>query len=294
VLQAIRLGAHLAATDVKISHIFSSDLQRAAKTADAIRVAQATQPREVKQLLLLREQDFGFCEGKQFFQRPKDGNKTDKDAHFEAHRNDPGFRGVESKESMRARVDAFIDGYLLRLFEDVQDENSVVVVAHGIILSHLWKAILKRFHSGNIAVATGLLAADRGFSLEHLGGWSNTGYLDLEIKPSADVALAVPKIQMAAAPILEPPQPLENAPLAAPAASALVHSPSASIPIISNRAIGAEAQRPIFPNMLLVVKAVNSLEHLKGLKKTGGGIGSSQHDSSQKAMDSFFKKRQIG
>jgi len=43
----------------------------------------------------------------------------------------------------------------------------------------------------------------------------------------------------------------------------------------------------------LVVKAVNSQEHLKGLKKTRGGIGSLKHDSNQKTVDSFFKKRRL-
>jgi hypothetical protein len=58
----------------------------------------------------------------------------------------------------------------------------------------------------------------------------------------------------------------------------------------------AAAKIPPLPkllNMSLVVKAVNSQEHLKGLKKTRGGIGSLKHDESQKTMDSFFKKRRI-
>jgi hypothetical protein len=46
--------------------------------------------------------------------------------------------------------------------------------------------------------------------------------------------------------------------------------------------------------MSLVVKAVNSQEHLKGLKKTRGGIGSSKHDEKQKTMDSFFKRQKLG
>jgi hypothetical protein len=42
-----------------------------------------------------------------------------------------------------------------------------------------------------------------------------------------------------------------------------------------------------------VVNAVNSQEHLKGLKKTRGGIGNLKHDSNQQKVDSFFKKRKL-
>ncbi|KAM5343217.1 hypothetical protein ACJ41O_014183 [Fusarium nematophilum] len=37
------------------------------------------------------------------------------------------------------------------------------------------------------------------------------------------------------------------------------------------------------------VEKMNCVEHLKGLKKTRGGIGSAKFDAKQKTMDSFFK-----
>lgn len=39
----------------------------------------------------------------------------------------------------------------------------------------------------------------------------------------------------------------------------------------------------------LTVVRVNALDHLHGLKRTRGGIGSAKFDSKQKTMDSFFK-----
>ncbi|RGP68932.1 hypothetical protein FLONG3_7993 [Fusarium longipes] len=37
------------------------------------------------------------------------------------------------------------------------------------------------------------------------------------------------------------------------------------------------------------IAKINSVEHLKGLRKTRGGIGSAKFDAKQKTMDSFFK-----
>ncbi|TVY41969.1 hypothetical protein LSUB1_G002422 [Lachnellula subtilissima] len=278
VLQAARLGAHLAATGVKVSHIFSSDLQRAANTAEAIRVAQSPTPQAVVQLHLLREQDFGFYEGKTFSQRPRD--PSGRDAHLDAHRNDPGFRDVESKEFMMARVDAFVDVHLLPLFAVVRDEHSIVVVAHGIILNYLWRNILKRFPTANVAVAA---SADRGLSLDYIGVWSNTGVLDLEVKMRPGVIPVQEKPTYG--PPLEVPPTLSSAEAGPPELSQQYTGLS------SSATISAPVSRPMLPHMLLAVKAVNNLEHLNGLKKTRGGIGSLKHDPTQKTMESFFKKR---
>lgn len=287
VLQANRLGTHLSASDVKISHIFSSDLQRAFKTAEAIRIAQVPTPTETVRTELIREQDFGFYEGKQFFERPREGNKSGKEAHQDAHHNEPGFKDVESKDSMRTRSDSFIDAHLVKLLHRVPEDHTVAVVAHGIILSHLWRALLKRFHPGRVSAGRGIENPGNGFSLEYLGGWSNTGYLDLEVKPTTDNGFVEEASK------IDPTPPT----LSTPADSVSEHTVTPEL-----------LQKPSMPppntlptlqprskllNMSLVVKAVNSKEHLLGLKKTRGGIGNLEHDSKQKTVDSFFKKRRI-
>ncbi|KAH8778979.1 histidine phosphatase superfamily, partial [Hyaloscypha finlandica] len=262
VLQANRLGSHLADSGVRVSHLFSSDLQRAFITAEAVREAQLQSPAETTTLQLLREQDFGSLEGKKFFERPREGNKTGKDAHLEARRDEPGFVEVESIESMRTRVETFIDAHLVQLMHEVEEDTSVAVVAHGIILGHLWKAILKRFHPFVTVGPDVVQSKAPGFSLEYLSGWSNTGYLDLEVKRRA--ASSHETSEPGPAPIVQPALDASLAP-----------SPPRSM-----------------EELHLVVKAVNSKEHLKHLKKTRGGIGSLKHDSNQKKVDSFFKKRQ--
>jgi hypothetical protein len=256
-------------------------------------------------LELLREQDFGFYEGKQFFDRPKEGNKSGRKAHLEAHRNEEGFVDVESKESMRIRVNTFIDSHLLGLLGEAHKDHGIAVVAHGIILSHLWRAILRRFHPANIVVS-GVQEAEREFSLEYLGNWSNTGYLDLEIKPDAIVAVEYstpPTVIECATSVETPPGPAQRHSLSTSNESSNLDpssttqaSPGSATLQQSAPISPTAAEIPPIPKLLnlsLVVKAVNSQEHLKGLKKTRGGIGNLKHDESQKTVDSFFKKRRI-
>jgi len=310
VLEANRLSNHLATTGMKVSHIFSSDLQRAVKTADAIRLAQsfysqssAPTALEIRKLELLREQDFGFYEGKAYYERSRDSNKSKKETHLEAHGNDPGFKDVESKESMRARMDKFIDENLLDLFDTVPQECSVAIVAHGIILSHLWKGILRRFPQRSVSVASSVIGVDRVLGLEHIGGWSNTGYLDLELR-SRYVGVQPAATQSSGPPNLAPAKetslsdiatPVEKLPIPASSLASGIASPpdmsSMSVPVMRSGFITPELPRPKLLNLSLVIKAVNSMEHLKGLKKTRGGIGSLKHDSSQKTMDSFFVEK---
>ena len=44
----------------------------------------------------------------------------------------------------------------------------------------------------------------------------------------------------------------------------------------------------------MTVLTHNGQEHLKGLKRTRGGVGSSKHDAKQRKLDSFFKASQQG
>lgn len=272
VLQAARLGTHLSSTGVKVTKVFSSDLQRAIFTADAVRNAQAHTPPDTIKLELLREQDFGFFERKKKIDRTEDG-KSGKDTYADAHRDDPGFKDAESKEHMRSRMEAFVDVHLVPVLHDVQAEDAVVVVAHGIILNYLWRAILKQFKREDVMLAQDIEVQE--FNLEHFGGWSNTGYLELEITPAASIGR---EDSVGLQPVADPFE---------------VVQPPSKLPLQVTNATRIPDTKPTMKllNMSLVVKAVNSQEHLKGLKKTRGGLGSLKHDSSQKTMDSFFKKR---
>jgi hypothetical protein len=158
------------------------------KTASIIAEPSAT---PVKQVVELREQDFGFYEGKSFYARPKDGESpkkgmSGKDAHRLAHRDEPGFVDVESRASMDNRCAKLVNEHLSALLEQAGNDEAVIIVAHGIILSHLWRAILARLPANSVVVAPEAMnarAAGAGgvWSLEHLGGWSNTGYLEVDV-----------------------------------------------------------------------------------------------------------------
>ncbi|KAF2966144.1 hypothetical protein GQX73_g7431 [Xylaria multiplex] len=234
VLQAKRLGAHIASrrtTLGPIRHLFASSLQRAYHTADAI--AEACQPQNGDSTSLvtpsviriddLREKDFGLSEGKKF------GAKETDD-------------GSESPESMRLRIDRFLDLHLSPIIDRLVAENAiVVVVAHGIILNVLLKALLSWYPPKSPSQFIG----ERPGS-EYLAPWSNTGVLQARLERVGSNA--------------------------------------------SQTLDGAETFH-------IMIEHINNVDHLQGLKKTRGGIGSSKFDSRQRTMDSFFvsasKKRKL-
>lgn len=246
VLQARRLGAHLAtrsSTIGPISHIFSSDLQRAANTAQAVIDAQPRQvsgvPGRAQVRLVkapeLRERNFGSAEGKR----------------FGAPRTD-----AESHESMRGRADIFVRGSLVPLLRD-EGQGVVVIVSHGIFLNALLRVLLTRFapkELERLAPSTGASRPD------YIVSWSNTGYVEMVF--SRPVSL-----------------PSGSASNQVPAPQSVTSSPS----------LGRYHH--------VAIVRVNSVQHLEGLKKTRGGIGSAQFDSRQRTMDSFFapvsKKRKV-
>ncbi|KAL8805337.1 MAG: hypothetical protein Q9182_002011 [Xanthomendoza sp. 2 TL-2023] len=270
VLQAERLGHHLAAGKGSLTHIFASDLQRAVRTADALLSAQSrdgSSPRPtVKQLPVLREQNFGFYEGKAFYTRQQDSRKSGKDHHRLQHQDEPGFQDVESKESMIARTNLFVAKHLrpLILGSHSEHENIVAIVSHGIILSHLWRSILSIFSKHTVALAPGLPVGGGGATqLEHLGGWSNTGYLELDITFSSADTMAESRNTAAKK-------------TADPSANEVDKVDSYVLP----------------STFKMLVKTINGNDHLKGLKRARG-VGSAQHDERQKKIEMFFKKTKV-
>ncbi|KAL3299622.1 phosphoglycerate mutase [Colletotrichum asianum] len=245
VLQARRLGTHLAArtASAPVSHIFASNLQRAYRTAEAVRDAlsspsiategeasSSTTGRrvEVAQLPELREKHFGSGEGQ------KVGARAVGERHV----------GAETSEAMFTRAKRFVDEYLGPILACVDEAEegaeSVVVVAHGIILGVLVRALRSAKNFGTVVASP-----EDQLPL----AWSNTGYVELLVTP--------------AAPTLKEP-----------------------------------ATAPTWPGLSIKTVAVNSTEHLQGLKKTRGGIGSAKFDEKQKTLNAFFtptaKKRKHG
>lgn len=261
-LQTERLGSHLAAREIGFTRIFSSDLQRAFKTAEAIRTAQIAATDDKSSLLttikvpLLREQDFGSFEGKHVSTRSSHAKGTYVDiAQAQPQRIDD-FRDVETKEAMTARADEFIDKHLLPLLpaREVDEDHVVAVVSHGILLAVLWRSLLRRFSAGSVSFAPGIAPAGKAVSVEFLGGWSNTGYLELE----------------------------------------LIKGPESEMPSLESKPDDRHESTRRLNTWRLQIKAINERSHLTNLKRTGGGVGSSRLDNEQKKIDSFFKKRRVG
>ena len=263
ILQAERLGQHFAQAGIKFTKIFSSDLQRAYKTAEAIRLAQSQVDHDlvVAQLPALREQHFGRYEGKPFHARDGSFQSSATSTENSKDVGKPDFEDVESRESMTQRTEAFVRAELLPLLhgESPDAESVVCVVSHGIILSHLWRVFLHEFPKHSVAFAPDCRRDGFPRPLEHLGGWSNTGYLQLEIRRSLTSAAEANKDV---------------------AIAAVTPKPEAMRPT---------SPTPLLPFRMTIIK-VNSKDHLQGLKRARGGLGSSEHDESQKKIDAFFKK----
>ncbi len=258
-IQAERLGGRFAAQGIAFTKIFSSDLQRAFKTAEAIRRAQVAKSIEVPtsiqttQSPLLREQDFGSYEGKPVSSRIHRTKGVGSDVGHARTQEPSTFQDVESKEAMAARTDEFLDKHLLPLItgEDPAEEIVVAVVSHGILLNVLWRSLLRRFASRSVSIAPGIGPAGQVVSLEYLGGWSNTGYLKLEISKKDD------------------------------------HEVSSSVDV-GKESFAADNLHA----WQLQIKAINERGHLLDLKRTRG-VGSSRLDDEQQKIDSFFKRKRV-
>lgn len=189
-LQAARLGAYLTGgqgENFTLTHIYSSDLQRAAKTAGAILEAQSAaidsgrkplvglseadevnsdnaplEPaKDILQLSDLQEMSFGSQEGTPYGR---------------AHPPLPDFKNDrETTESMVARANRFLNQHLLPTLVTVHMASvspavnvAVAVVSHGIFLQILRKQLMKHLR---------YLPDSRKVR------WSNTGYFHLKFDP---------------------------------------------------------------------------------------------------------------
>lgn len=296
------------------THLFSSHLQRAANTAGLIREAQLPQQNDAEalrdvpkviQLGMLMERDFGDLEGKKW---------TDIQAELQ---NMPGFVAVETKEAMGRRADAFLDGHLLPLVGEMTGsiDLTIAIVSHGIFLSTLWRRLLRRLTAKSITLSPDLQSTARP-SLEHLGGWSNTGYLELhmtrdEVYKSSPIADATPS-PTSRPDVLHPVQHRPDATIGAVEVTQVIAQETTGDaeasqlpPVDAAKDTAPAAAAPTTPTTLrpsgvgiargwtTTVMTINGKDHLKGLKRTGGGVGSSRHDASQKGIESFFKRRKM-
>ena len=291
--QARRLGQFFAQNDVNLTHLFSSPLTRTFKTAQAVQKMQTKVP-EIVKIQELIERGFGFYEGKPFAARA-DPKSPGGEVHNEEHKNKPGFVDLESKEAMAVRIDTFLDQHICPLLEkDSADEELVVaVVSHGMLLSHFWQRLLLRLPRKSLMINPEITTARGHLALEHVGGWSNTGYLELSIrkdegpeaKPTSAAKSSDAEAQVADIATLQTPIP---PPLQSEDAQVSIDKPQRD-----RQAVGIKTAHRKLTGCSTTVLAIDNKQHLIGLKRQRGGIGSLAYDEGQKKLDGFFKRPKL-
>lgn len=243
--QVQRLAEHIASDEVckasHITHIFSSDLQRARITAEGICAALSSTSGEgvLKPTLAraLRERDFGSMEG---VRSMKDDGQNHPESGIDEDLSQK-WKSCESEISMRSRAETFFNEHLraiLDLESDHHDDNQVVIiVAHGIILRVFWYYLSGLFLPENIVfdIHDYPIWSEDTFR----PSWSNTGFLNLCIVPSGSEPEGLPQF--------------------------------------------------LLRGWHMKVQASNYIDHLNGLRRTRGGIGSAAHDKKQKQIKDFFR-----
>ncbi|KAF2130738.1 phosphoglycerate mutase-like protein [Dothidotthia symphoricarpi CBS 119687] len=288
--QATRLGQHFRALELSFTHIFSSNLQRTVKTAGQIREAQmllagdedpTRRVPDVVQLPVIMERDFGSMEGKKPYERTQE------------YVDSPGFVAKESKESLARRANVFLDDHLLPLLEESSEADDLVVaiVSHGIFLSSLWRCLLLRLPHKSVTFASGLMLGPR-VSLEQLGGWSNTGFLELLM---TQVALEASRHTSDTPSPQVPNLPLPTDALPADAVIDKDEIAQQQLPELPSFPVLTAQKSPtrIARGCTTTILTVNGKDHLQNLKRAGGGFGTSRHDASQKSIQTYFKRRKL-
>lgn len=171
--QAERVGAALA--EESIDHIYSSDLERAHTTAQAIaRNARNSTAREVALHQGLRERGFGSFEGETW----ADIAQKWPDQSLRWKQRDPHFAppGGETPTELMARVSATVHDIAAR-----HTGEHIVLVAHGGVMDMLYRLATRQelhaprtWHLGNAAINR-LLWTPESLTLV---GWGDVRHLD--------------------------------------------------------------------------------------------------------------------
>jgi broad specificity phosphatase PhoE len=301
------LSNYLAENRPALTRIFSSTLQRAHTTASIVAANQSTKGLTVSTVPYLIERDFGYYEGKT--------NRVRKGPDREKHKKEPGFVDVESKDNLAIRADLFLDHHLWPMLNDEVDfggaaEHVVAIVSHGILLSSLWRRLLLRLGPKSVTISREVIAARGEVVLAHLGGWSNTGFLELSIKdsnPPEELDITLPTVvpSLYAMAVTADSSSRKRLMTTSPSPQLAAESSEAEMPTdqfddvvgdvsVPKDAIDPESSEKETSKMLdgyrTTILVVDGQQHLQGLKRQRGGIGRAEHDDKQQSMTSFFKR----
>lgn len=217
----------------------------------------------------LRERDFGSLEGTRWIKNLS-ANENSRSSQLDGATS--RSVEVESSASMKRRAISFLNGHILPLlFDDTHARDTIAIVSHGILLRVLWACMVELFDSLSISMNPGIYARHEGPASQLIPSWSNTGYMSLSIHPH---------------PLPPPLSPRSN--LNTP----ILSNVNQEQPITSTAALdeAESASCALLHGWSMQILAVNNKEHLTGLRRAGGGIGSASHDTRQKKIDHFFSK----
>ncbi|KAL4251244.1 Histidine phosphatase superfamily protein [Abortiporus biennis] len=231
--QAKAIGESL--SNIRFTAIHASPLKRAYSTADAIHQAQPEPKPQFQSSLLLREQHWGIAEGNPWIMKLKPGLTLDE--HYAQgifpvlHERWHKFPEGESLDDLAVRAKQAIDEVVLPHVWTAAKEGMrgihIAVVSHGLCISELIPALLRKDHSG-------MAPPDRYRGLRNTA-WAR---LTVDIKGWDG-------------------QPLEFS-------------------------------QEDLPPLVIKVTDFNRSEHLDGVKRQQGGIGSAAFDPKQKDIRAFF------
>ncbi|KAI1936910.1 hypothetical protein LOZ66_004419 [Ophidiomyces ophidiicola] len=241
IIQIERLSCHLRAQGVRFTRVFSSPLQRARMTAEGL--CKESVDLQPVFLPILIEKNFGSMEGKSWR-----SNSTSLPSEPGTHQE------PETASSVAARVKQFIDSFLFPLLQANHETEVVAVVSHGLTLLAMWDTLTALCGSDDLIFGPAPLAQPRH------PGWSNTGYMELEVVQSPE------KAHEHVFPGVTSQEPTAS---------------TGGLPILSDSALGF---------LKITVHRANERQHLHGLRRTRNGVGSAKHDPQQKRIDHFFPK----
>jgi hypothetical protein len=174
---------------------------------------------------------------------------------------------------MMARANSFLNEYLLPvLLDDPGNDETVAVVAHGIILRVLWTCIVRLFNPHDIRLKPDVESWGNRPGAPFMPVWSNTGFIELYIQRRLS------------------PASLTLSKFSTPSQEDLNSSTFETAPPIQPHVPETLAVDAPLSNWTMDVLAVDCKTHLVDLRRTRGGIGSATHDERQQKIDSFFKK----
>ena len=302
------MSKYLAKNRPPFTRIWSSTLQRAYTTASIVAANQSTKDLTTSTVPYLIERDFGYYEGKT--------NRVRKGPDREQHKKEPGFVDVESKDNLAIRADLFLDNHLWPMLNDEVDfggaaEHVVAIVSHGILLSSLWRRLLLRLGPKSVIISPEVVASRGQVVLSHLGGWSNTGFLELSIQdmspPTDELDITLPTVVVSRQAIAvsadsssrerlvtNPPPPQLATESSEPEMPTDQSDDVVGDVSVPKDAIDPESSEKEPPTLLdgyrTTILVVDGQQHLQGLKRQRGGIGRAEHDDKQQSMTAFFKK----